>query len=1008
MKVKTFLLGAVVLLGVALAVTAQSQFTAWKVDDVVKGNQDTKDFGILNEFRVNYPITITALGAFDSESDGFKGSGAVVVQLFQRQGSGEKGSLLLETATFDAASPGELNGCFRIKPLARPVTLLPGNYTITGTGFDKQNKVYNFTQPPSETSFRPTMTLNNGAGAIQFLGCNRFHGSDPTDNSDQAKNLGGPERFAAMTFVYARAQAYATPFAADYAALTAGVANFPIDAGKSNVHGGEVTLNRYGSIALLNEFCFPIVMEPSGNRMIFEAAGYHAGAGNSARCVVFAHEQWGHAPGDGRMTLFENAVRWAGRKSNPGEITIGLADNLNSTHFLGRGFQVRSVDANMKSNDVNTMTGCDVIVVDFHGDYTERFFTRLKEFAANGGGVVATFLPWRYVHGGVRPKFTRVNDVLAPFGMAYRTSLTQVGDYGFTNIQATPYPPLLFNGFPAADLLRQDKLGQLQLTSLEKAIAMHTVAYAADRQPERLAALSAVYSGSSGGAVPPVALPGNFADVSALSGAQAIRRVGKWMQDGADLVSVDSRGSVEYGFTVAAADVYRIKLAGSQDNPRRQAGTFDLKIWLDDQPLGQFNLGAVPGVTSEVELLTPFCPAGAHTLRVLWDNAYARNRLRLSGVHIQSAYGADSNGNGIKDWVESLVDSQSGLSFTNSVVASYVSPFCLEGSDPYPGLIVANVSGADANTAALRAVPAPNGTWFMNVPLASDGETSVTVNYQNGVKTDARRLVWLPVNVLAGGSYTIRRGDSLSLVAKPAVAGPKDGGSMQFTVGTNHFPIRKASFQMPHQFDAPGTVVVSGTYSSNGVGQTGSITVKVVEHSLTNQPDAWVGFDREWDVFLPAGAALAWDDRMFATQIAPLPGGGWRNSLLIDKSEPRYFVSRLGTNGPVLGAGAAKGFNFWHGRHTYTKVIQKYTDGSQLVEMMLVLSPTLSDLTLQLDVIVGGVVFEDGTISKQLTAANFDAQGRCIVRFIRPASAKTSVCHSITIKQGNTVIGVVL
>jgi len=59
-----------------------------------------------------------------------------------------------------------------------------------------------------------------------------------------------------------------------------------------------------------------------------------------------------------------------------------------------------------------------------------------------------------------------------------------------------------------------------------------------------------------------------------------------------------------------------------------------------------------------------------------------------------------------------------------------------------------------------------------------------------------------------------------------------------------------------------------------------------------------------------------------------------------------------------------------------------------------------SDLTVRLDVLVGGVIFDDGTTSRTLTPADFDALGQSVVRFIRPASARTSTCYSITVLQG--------
>src|SRR5262249_1035012 len=153
-------------------------------------------------------------------------------------------------------------------------------------------------------------------------------------------------------------------------------------------------------------------------------------------------------------------------------------------YFVSKGYQVRWIDPNMKVNDTNTMTGCDVIAADMHGRFTERYYTRLSEFATNGGGVVMTYLPWRNVHSVIKPQYERINAFLQPYGLAYRSSLTRPTDFNFTNVQVFAYSPILFNGFPAAQVLREDRLGQIQLSSLEKAIAMHTVSYTADRKPD--------------------------------------------------------------------------------------------------------------------------------------------------------------------------------------------------------------------------------------------------------------------------------------------------------------------------------------------------------------------------------------------------------------------------------------------------------------------------------------------------------------------------------------------
>src|SRR5262245_55007903 len=112
---------------------AQSAVTAYQMSAATAGNDVAGASGLANEVRVIKPITITRLGVFDSDGDGIQGSAVITVQLFQP--SARSSSLLLETLTFDAASPGELSGGCRFKSLPRPVTLLPGRYIIAAGGF---------------------------------------------------------------------------------------------------------------------------------------------------------------------------------------------------------------------------------------------------------------------------------------------------------------------------------------------------------------------------------------------------------------------------------------------------------------------------------------------------------------------------------------------------------------------------------------------------------------------------------------------------------------------------------------------------------------------------------------------------------------------------------------------------------------------------------------------------------------------------------------------------------
>jgi hypothetical protein len=52
-----------------------------------------------------------------------------------------------------------------------------------------------------------------------------------------------------------------------------------------------------------------------------------------------------------------------------------------------------------------------------------------------------------------------------------------------------------------------------------------------------------------------------------------------------------------------------------------------------------------------------------------------------------------------------------------------------------------------------------------------------------------------------------------------------------------------------------------------------------------------------------------------------------------------------------------------------------------------------ADFSLTITIFVGGVTFEDGTLSKTFTAADFDEYGRLAYRMIRSEGVKTGNCH---------------
>jgi hypothetical protein len=524
--------------------------------------------------------------------------------------------------------------------------------------------------------------------------------------------------------------------------------------------------------------------------------------------------------------------------------------------------------------------------------------------------------------------------------------------------------------------------------------------------------------------VNPTNLNGLVTEVTVINGSQATNFLGNWQVDGNDIYALSRRGAVEFHLKVSKADKYVLKVIGTQNMPDSLEPGFSLVISIDGESTGHRTLNATYGTNGVVDIVTPYLTAGTHTVRVFWDGVADDSSLRIKqvkllsvadpkasqtvsrsrnsrvGAKLLSAAGPNANGNGIKNWVGEMLADESGLDLTNPVISSYTSPVCLEGRDPYLSMMSVNLGRTTNNipvhhNAGLR--------WYANVPLSAQGATVLTVSCQNGGRIEQRTVEWQPVNLLEATNLTIRTGDSLLLTAQPDRS---PNSTLSVKVGTRQFAGRTAQ-PLAYCFTNAGVFTVTGTYAPGGrASRSRSITVTVVGYNFTNYPASWVGYQRVWDLpNVAAEVVMQADSRLFFQPTASLTNNGEEFSLRPDLNEPRSIVARLGANGPILDSVREQGVNLWLDNQTYTRIIQVYPDGSQLIEMLLVWSPVLPDLTVELDVIVSGVMFDDGTTTKILTPADFDALGQAAVRFIRPAYAHTSVCHSVTIRQGPAVLG---
>lgn len=466
---------------------------------------------------------------------------------------------------------------------------------------------------------------------------------------------------------------------------------------------------------------------------------------------------------------------------------------------------------------------------------------------------------------------------------------------------------------------------------------------------------------------------------------------GGWEQYDYGLKSKSRRGSVEYDFTIPKDGLYQLTVKGCSWGSVVDT-VYPLDVTIDSQFIDRINLFSIHGGSATVSTYTPWLKAGSHHLKLFWDGVQPRPLLVIQSIIIQKPLGADSDQNGIVDWVDERIKALN--SFDKTSIESATSPACIEGKVRF--LSMMKLSGTVKPQAGAGA------RWFANIPLSSTALTKVTGTFENGGLTASTSIKWKETNVLtSAATILVRKGDALLLNAystgMPTAAfkvAISDGNELNSTTDK----------PLPYTFKTAGTFTVTGTYDSS---TSKAITVKVIESSFGSSPEAWVGRSRNWDCpKLAAESSVEADPRIKFTFIKNLTGGGKQYNLMVDAAEPRVVVARLGSKGPILATATINGVAIYSAQQTTMRTLGNLPDGSRVVEMTIVATGSLNNLSLVLNIFASGVTFDDGSISKTLTAADFDALGQAKVRFIYPVGgAAHAVCHYLKAYQGSQYVG---
>lgn len=205
-----------------LGATAKADSTFFDIGLSANGGVATGANGFTNaagrDFQVLSNITINSLGAFDSGQNGFAGTTKVAIVQFNL-GSNPRGSTMANNGGTLASSDGTVvaqlsfNGsststagtfgsdsAFRFKPLVTPITLTPGYYELSWSGFSSSDPFYDpRTSPSLVTSY------NFGGGATNLLrpdGTSATYNRAGSGGAPWGNRGDGPWGYVGGTFTY--------------------------------------------------------------------------------------------------------------------------------------------------------------------------------------------------------------------------------------------------------------------------------------------------------------------------------------------------------------------------------------------------------------------------------------------------------------------------------------------------------------------------------------------------------------------------------------------------------------------------------------------------------------------------------------------------------------------------------------------------------------------------------------------------------------------------------------
>jgi hypothetical protein len=465
--------------------------------------------------------------------------------------------------------------------------------------------------------------------------------------------------------------------------------------------------------------------------------------------------------------------------------------------------------------------------------------------------------------------------------------------------------------------------------------------------------------------------------------------IGPWKIGGRGIYNPAMRGSLEYDVELFKADKLVLSVLTSELNVQKQESG-ELLVYVNDVYVSKKVLKLKREEQSEWQVALPYLTAGHHRIKLTWNNIVEETVLSIEGLKLLNIIGVDDDESGVLDWIESNVSRRSGLVPNDH---NYMTPYAVEIETTYPDLIKVYFDGelVESHLASASSV------WVsLNIEDAHD----LKILHENGAFVEEAQVQKISLDPMLQDELYMTRRNTLSFM------NPENSVYTTLQIDNDHYQLTPENNVVEHKFGSIGVktcVVTTQDASGETAEKQFEITVDYAPRhgsvsTIVNnyRRHHWVSLPKHVD-FTSEG--IDFQQELDYHQIV--------NVRLSELGPKRAVLAKHGgENGPIISSLSLEAYDLQVStmNEGTIRLVEEYSNGTLMAEQVFTVDSFPLDFRIEVVVFVSGVTLDDGSLTRTITAEDFDETGTYRLRYIKTDALRTTLCHRIRVYQGNQLL----